>query len=89
LRIETKEMANLTGAATFNGNEYATSFALSVILVYREVWTSYHGKFYFRVNDERNADSVLAPSEETLRAIDRVDGPHSWKIRIRKTDKKR
>ena len=43
LRIVTKEMANLTGPMSFDGNEYATSFTVWVILVYWEVWTSQHG----------------------------------------------
>ena len=78
-RICSLERELTSTAPPHSGEDGASAFG-RVRGVDKKVRAADNANNDLRVDDERQADSILFSAKEALRAVDGVDSPHSWRM---------
>jgi len=73
-------------ALAFDGDEEASTLTLWLAQRCGKVRAAHNAEFDVAVLDERETDGVLLAAEETLGAVDRIEGPHACKFITQSTD---
>jgi len=81
MRREIVEWTDLLCALALDGDEQASTLAPWIAQRCGEVRAAHHADLDVVVLDERETDSVLLAEEETLGAVDRIEGPHACRSR--------
>lgn len=71
------ERTDLLCALALDGDEEASAFARWIAQRCGKVRAAHHADLDVIVLDERETDGVLLAEEETLCAVDRIEGPHT------------
>ena len=77
------ERTDLLCALALDGDEEASTLARWIAQRCGEVRAAHYADLDVVVLDERETDGVLLASDEALRAIDRIEGPHACRLRDR------
>ena len=63
---------------TTGGDKDAATRTGGICGRYRKVRAAHDAELDLRVDDESEANGILLPAEEALRAVDRVESPKAW-----------